>query len=363
MGPYRADVVGSLLRPRYLSDARAAFEAGQLGAADFKRIEDRAVDQAIALQEGAGVDVVTDGEMRRFTFFDQLITAVEGLSEVPAKPVPFHSADGNDINFESPESVTGKLRRKQMLTPPEFAYARARASKPLKVTLPSPLMTYAMYTPEHSGDAYPDAFDMFHDAADLIREEARVLALQGCQYIQIDAPDLCEMVDPVMREHWASLGIEPDRVLSEGVELINSVADADGVYFTLHLCRGNYQSRWIAGGGYESISKQVFAQAPNFDGFVLEYDDPRAGTFEALADLPDDKVAVLGLVSTKTNDLESLDDLVGRVGEAARFHPKNALAVSTQCGFASVAMGNEITDRTQEEKLRLVAALARRVWG
>lgn len=363
MDSYRAEVVGSLLRPRYLSEAREAFEAGRLDPAEFKRVEDRAVDQAIALQEGAGVDVVTDGEMRRFTFFDQLITAVEGLSEVPAKPVPFHADDGNDIDFQSPESVTGKLRRKQMLTPPEFAYARARATKPLKVTLPSPLMTYAMYTPEHSGEAYPDAFDMFRDAASLIREEARVLASHGCRYIQIDAPDLCEMVDPALREHWASLGIDPERVLSEGVEVLNSVADAEGVQFALHLCRGNYQSRWIAGGGYESISKQVFAKASNFDRFVLEYDDPRAGTFEALADMPEDKVAVLGLVSTKTDELESLDDLVARLEEASRYHPKDAMAVSTQCGFASVAMGNEITERTQEAKLRLVAAAARRVWG
>jgi 5-methyltetrahydropteroyltriglutamate--homocysteine methyltransferase len=131
-----------------------------LAADEFKRIEDRAVDQAIALQEGAGVDVVTDGEMRRFSFFDQLSSAVEGLSHIPAKPVPFHSADGNDVNFESPESVTGKLTRKEMLTPPEFAYTRARARKPVKVTLPSPLMTYCMYTPESSSEAYPDAFDM-----------------------------------------------------------------------------------------------------------------------------------------------------------------------------------------------------------
>ncbi len=363
MGTYRADVVGSLLRPRYLSEAREAFEVGRLEPAEFRRVEDRAVDQAIALQEGVGMDVVTDGEMRRFTFFDQLITAVEGLSEVPAKPVPFHAADGNDIDFQSPESVTGKLTRKQMLTPPEFAYSRARAFKPLKVTLPSPLMTYAMYTPERSGEVYPDPFDMFRDAADLVREEAHVLASHGCRYIQIDAPDLCEMVDPVMREHWASLGIEPDRVLGEGIEIINSVADADGVDFALHLCRGNYQSRWIAGGGYESISKQLFAKASNFDRFVLEYDDERAGTFEALADMPEEKTAVLGLVSTKTNELESFDHLIARVEDASKFHPKETMAVATQCGFASVAMGNEITERTQEEKLRLVAAVARRVWG
>jgi 5-methyltetrahydropteroyltriglutamate--homocysteine methyltransferase len=191
----------------------------------------------------------------------------------------------------------------------------------------------------------------------------RILAGQGCRYIQIDAPELGDLVDESLREHWASLGIEPDRALTEGIDLINSVADADGVHFKLHVCRGNYQSRWIATGGYETISKQVFARATNFDGFVLEYDSPLAGSFEPLADLPDDKVAVLGLVSTKTEQLEQPDELVARIEEAARYHPKEQLAVSTQCGFASVAMGNEISERTQEDKLRLVAELADRVWG
>jgi 5-methyltetrahydropteroyltriglutamate--homocysteine methyltransferase len=359
----RAEVVGSLLRPEYLKEARAAFEAGDLPAEEFARVEDRAVDHAVALQEGVGLDVVTDGEMRRFTFFDQLVTAVEGLSEVDAKPVPFHSDDADDIEFQSPVSVTGRLRRKRMLSPPEYAYARARAHGPIKVTLPSPLMTYAMYTPEHSGEAYPDAFEMFKDAAELLREEARVLADMGCRYIQVDAPDLCEMVDEKLRKHWSSLGISPERVLSEGIEIINSVADAPGVHFAMHLCRGNYQSRWISAGGYESISKALFARATNFDAFLLEYDDPRSGSFDALDDLPDDKLAVLGLVSSKRNELESIDDLVARIDDAARHHPKERLAVSTQCGFASVAMGNEIGERAQEEKLRLVARTAARVWG
>ena len=361
---YRAEVVGSLLRPQYLQAARAAFEAGDLSAAEFKRHEDRAVDQAIALQEGAGVDVITDGEMRRFTFFDQLVTAVEGLSEIPARPVPFHADDGTEISFESPVSVTGKLKRRQMLTPPEYAYARARARRPIKVTLPSPLMIYCMYTPEHSGAAYPDPFELFSDAAALIQEEVRVLAAEGCTYIQIDAPDLGDLVDESLRQHWASLGISPDRALTDGLDLINSVAQGvDGVQFSMHVCRGNYQSRWIGTGGYEAISSAVFERCTNFDEFLLEYDDPRAGTFESLVDLPDDKVAALGLISTKHGDLESVDALLARIEDAARFHPIDQLAICTQCGFASVAMGNEISERAQEQKLRLVAETARRVWG
>jgi 5-methyltetrahydropteroyltriglutamate--homocysteine methyltransferase len=171
------------------------------------------------------------------------------------------------------------------------------------------------------------------------------------------------MVDEKLREHWSSLGIAPKRVLSEGIEIINSVADAPGVHFAMHLCRGNYQSRWISAGGYESISKALFERATNFDAFLLEYDDPRSGSFEALDDLPNDKLAVLGLVSSKKNELESIDELVARIEEAARHHPRESLAVSTQCGFASVAMGNEVSERTQEQKLRLVAQTAARVWG
>jgi 5-methyltetrahydropteroyltriglutamate--homocysteine methyltransferase len=364
MTVYRAEVVGSLLRPQYLLEARAAFEGGELQAHEFKWYEDRAVDQAIALQEGAGVDVVTDGEMRRFTFFDQLITAVDGLSEIPAKPVPFHADDGSEINFESPVSVTGKLKRKQMLTPPEYAYARARARRPVKVTLPSPLMVYCMYTPEHSSAAYADPFELFEDAAALIREEVRVLAAEGCRYVQIDAPDLGDLVDEGMRRHWASLGIAPERALTDGVDLINSVADGiEGVQFSMHVCRGNYQSRWIGEGGYESIAAAIFERCTNFDRFLLEYDTPRTGSFDPLVDLPDDKVAALGLVSTKHDAIESIDALIDRIEAAARFHPKDMLAICTQCGFASVAMGNEISERAQEQKLRLVAETARRVWG
>ena len=217
-------------------------------------------------------------------------------------------------------------------------------------------MIYCMYTPEHSGAAYPDPFELFSDAAALIQEEVRVLAAEGCTYIQIDAPDLGDLVDESLRQHWASFGNSPDRAFTDGLDLINSVAQGvDGVQFSMHVCRGNYQSRWIGTGGYEAISSAVFERCTNFDKFLLEYDDPRAGTFEPLVDLPDDKVAALGLISTKHGDLESVDALLARIEDAARFHPIDQLAICTQCGFASVAMGNEISERAQEQKLRLVA--------
>ncbi len=361
---YRADVLGSLLRPAYLAEGRQKHEAGQLSDEEFKKLEDRAVDEAIALQEGAGVDVVTDGEMRRFTFFDQFTAALDGVTHQEGEAVPFHSEPGKvDVDFHSPVSVTEKVKRKRMLSPEEFEYAKDRATKPVKVTLPSPLMFFTMWSPEHSPAAYDDPFELFADGVDLIKEEAQALADLGCEYIQIDAPDFGQLVEDTERERWEKLGIPVSRVMTEGVEMLNAVADVPGPTFALHLCKGNYQSLWISAGGYEEISSHVFKGTPNFDRYMLEYDDERSGGFEPLADLPDDKVVVLGLVSTKHDDLESVDFLKSRVDEAAKHFPREQLALSTQCGFASVAMGNEISPQAQEQKLRRVAEAAHEIWG
>jgi 5-methyltetrahydropteroyltriglutamate--homocysteine methyltransferase len=361
---YRADVLGSLLRPAYLAEAREKHEAGDMSTDEFKKLEDRAVDEAIALQEGAGLDVVTDGEMRRFTFFDQFTAALDGVGHEEGEAVPFHSEPGKvDIDFHSPVSVTGRVKRKRMLTPEEFEYAHARATKPVKLTLPSPLMFFTMWSPKHSTAAYDDPFELFADGVDLVLEEARALADIGCEYIQIDAPDFGQLVEDSERERWERLGIPVQRVMSEGVEMLNAVADVPGVRFALHLCKGNYQSKWISAGGYEQISKHVFKGTPNFDVYMLEYDDERSGGFEPLEDLPDDKVVVLGLVSTKHDDLESVEELTSRVDEAAKHFPRDQLGLSTQCGFASVAMGNEISPQAQERKLRRVAEAAEAIWG
>ncbi|HEY2602556.1 MAG TPA: cobalamin-independent methionine synthase II family protein [Thermoleophilaceae bacterium] len=361
---YRAEVLGSLLRPDYLADAREKHHAGDMPDDEYKKLENQAVDEAIALQEAAGVDVVTDGEMRRYTFFDQFAAEVDGVDHVEGEAVPFHSERGKvDIDFHSPVCVTGRVSRKRMLTLEEFEYANAKATKPVKITLPSPLMFFTMWSPSKSTDAYDDPFELFGDGVDLVREEAQALADLGCTYIQIDAPDFGQLVENSERERWEQLGIPVQRVMTEGVEMLNAVADVPGVTFALHLCKGNFQSKWISAGGYEEISQHVFKDTPNFDVYMLEYDDERSGGFEPLADLPDDKVVTLGLVSTKFDELESLDELRGRVDEAAKHHPKEQLAISTQCGFASVAMGNEISPEAQERKLRLVAEAARTIWG
>jgi 5-methyltetrahydropteroyltriglutamate--homocysteine methyltransferase len=204
---------------------------------------------------------------------------------------------------------------------------------------------------------------MFADAADIIRAEAGELARLGCTYIQIDSPDLGTLVDPENRELREGLGMDTQRTLTEGVDIINSVADVPGVTFGLHICKGNYQSKWIATGGYEFTADKVFSRSGNFDVFLLEYDDERSGSFEPLANVPDDKVVVLGLVSSKLPDIEPVDSVIARINEAARYVDRERLALSTQCGFSPVSIGgNLISEQTQERKLELVAEIAHDVW-
>jgi 5-methyltetrahydropteroyltriglutamate--homocysteine methyltransferase len=362
-----ADTVGSLLRPDYLLDARAQFEQGELRPADYKRIEDRAVDAVIAMQEGAGLDVVTDGELRRHTFIDQLLEAVEGLTPDPESdhiPVPFRDEAGEVQSvFKVPMSVTEKLRRRRMMTPEEYAYARAVARRPIKVTLPSPLMLFLAWSPERSRDAYSDPFELFADGLALMREEAHELAGMGCTYIQVDAPDFGQLVDPSQQEEWAAAGIPVQRVLSEGVDMLNELATVPGVTFGLHLCKGNYDSQWISAGGYESLSEHLFPRLTNYQRLLLEYENPRSGSFEPLKGVPDDKVVVLGLVSSKFDDMETPESLLARIDEAAAFYPRDQLAISTQCGFSSAGPGNAISEDAQERKLQLVSDVAQRAWG
>jgi 5-methyltetrahydropteroyltriglutamate--homocysteine methyltransferase len=361
---HHTDVIGSLLRPRYLSEAGAALGAGLMSAQEFKRIEDRAVDQAIAMQEGCGLDVITDGEMRRFSFLDQLLGEIEGVTELPGATVRFYGEGPGEVwDWQPPVTVTGKLRARRQMTIEEFSYSRARARRTVKVTLPSPLILYSAWSPEVSRDAYDDPYEMFADAAALMREEAKALARLGCTYIQLDSPDLGTLVDPENRQLRESLGMPTERTLTEGVDIINSVADVPGVTFGLHLCKGNNQSMWIAEGGYDEIADRVFGRMDNIDVFLLEYDDERSGSFDPLSKVPDDKRVVLGLVSSKRAELEAGDELGARVNEAARHVGRERLGLSTQCGFASVSIGaNHISEDTQQRKLELVAEVAHQLW-
>jgi len=360
---YRAQTIGSMLRPASLREARQALRQGAISRAAFKEIEDRAVDHALALQARAGIELVTDGEQRRASFLGSLLETTEGLSRNLSITKRWHEDDERVAELSLGLAVTGKLRRVSSMVCEEYAYARAR-STPIKVTLPSPMMLLMFWAPEFARGSYNHVFELFVDGAEVIRAEIAELARMGCEHIQIDAPELAILIDPAARrEVFERNDIDPARVLGEGVELLNSLADAPGASFGLHLCRGNNDGRWLSKGGYEAISKQVFRRANRFATFLLEYDDARSGGFEPLADIPRDKLVVLGLVSTKHPELESEEMLIDRIEQAARYFPRDQLALSPQCGFASGIKGNPLDETSEEAKLRLVAEVARRVWG
>jgi 5-methyltetrahydropteroyltriglutamate--homocysteine methyltransferase len=230
--------------------------------------------------------------------------------------------------------------------------------------VPSPLVLYGFWSPKHSTGAYKDAFAMFADAAEVGRSEIQELVSLGCEYIQVDAPELATLVDPRVRDWAERLGFGAERMLTEGIDLINGMVEGiSGVRLGIHLCRGNNAGMWMASGGYDFIAKALFERATAFDVYCLEYDDARSGSFEPLAGAHDDKQVVLGLVSTKTPELETTEQLHARIDEAARFFPREQLGLSTQCGFASIVAGNPIGEQEEERKLRLVAETAHAVWA
>jgi 5-methyltetrahydropteroyltriglutamate--homocysteine methyltransferase len=362
MPTYRSDVVGSLLRPAYLKEARRRHAAGELSDAEFKRIEDRAVDEAIALQVQAGLDVISDGEMRRYAFFGHLIDCVEGFDKFGGWAIPFRDEQGNELIFKRPV-VVSRLRWRRHLCSEEFTYLRACADRPAKATLISAQQAAAYYDPEKSKGAYPTIEAYLADVVDILRGEVEELIRLGCTYIQIDAPQYAALLDPAIREGYRQRGNDPDRLLERCIELDNAViGDHPKITFGLHLCRGNNQSKFYASGGYEPIAAQVFRRT-RFQRFLLEYDDERSGGFEPLRHMPDDRVVVLGLVTTKKPALESKEELKRRIQAATAFVPLERLALSPQCGFASTEEGNLISPADQEAKLRLVAETAREVWG
>ncbi len=357
----RTDVVGSLLRPAYLKEARADYEAGKLSDQAFKQAEDRAVAEAIALQERAGIEVVTDGEMRRYAFYGHLIDAVEGFDKYGGWAIPFRDEKGGELVLQRPV-VVAKLRRKRHMCAEEFTWLRARTTLPAKTTLVSAQQAAAYYDAEKSKDAYATVDAYLADLVDILRGEVEELIRLGCTYIQIDSPQYTALLDPDLRAGYRKRGNDPDRLLDLSIEMDNAIiGQHQGVQFGLHLCRGNNQSKFYAQGDYGPITK-VF-QKTKFDRFLLEFDDARSGGFEPLGEVPDDRVVVLGLVSSKKPELENKAELKRRINEAAQFISHDRLALSPQCGFASTMEGNLLTPADQEAKLRLVTETAREVWG
>jgi len=358
---YKSEVVGSLLRPAYLANARKQFESGQISAADFKAIEDQAVNEAIALQETAGIDVITDGEMRRYAFYGHLIEALDGFDKYGGWAIPFTDETGEQLVLKRPV-VVERLRWRRSMCAEEWVYLRSRKSHPGKVTMISAQQAAAYYDPEKSRSAYPTRDAYLADIVDFSRREVEELVRLGCTYIQIDAPQYAALLDPEMREGYRKRGSDPEKLIDICIEMDNAIISGHpGITFGIHICRGNNQSKFYARGDYEPIAR-IFTQT-RFQRFFLEYDDERSGGFEPLRYMPEDRFVVLGLVTTKKPRLESAEELRQRIEEASRYVPLERLALSPQCGFASTMEGNRISPEDQRHKLELVASVAREVWG
>jgi len=360
------DVVGSLLRPPQLLEAQKKFASGDLTPSEFKRIEDRAVDDAIRLQEEVGLEVVTDGEMRRLSFQSQMTAAVEGFGEWDLNAFlwgEWQSDELGEMVIERPPiAVVGKLRRKRFLSAGEFAYARGKTNRVLKVTLPSPSLFANFWDPNRSSGAYARLEDFLGDVAEILREEVEELVRLGATYIQLDAPHYPLLIDRRYRDFYESRGWPAERWLDLGLELDNLViGHHPHVTFGFHLCRGNQASRWLVAGGYDWLAGRIFPRILA-QRLLLEYDDPRSGTFEPLAEVPEEKMVVLGLVTTKTPRRETIEELAGRISEASAFVPLERLALSPQCGFATSIIGNALSLDDERAKLRTIVETAAIVW-
>jgi len=357
----RAEVVGSLLRPDYLVAGRKRVEEGAIEPAEFKQLEDRAVDEAIEVQTQAGIDVITDGEQRRYAFYGHLVDSVAGFDKLGGWAIPFRDEKGDELVFKRPV-VVEKLRPLRNMCAEEFTYLRSRTKTPSKVTMISAQQAAAYYDPEKSKGAYASRDAYLADIVDLSRREVDELMRLGCRYVQVDAPQYAALLDPDLREGYRKRGSDPEKLIDTCIEMDNAIiAGHPEVTFGLHICRGNNQSKFYAAGDYGPISR-IF-QKTRFQRFLLEYDDQRSGGFEPLKHVPEDRVVVLGLVTTKKPQLEAEAELKQRIEEASRQVPLERLALSPQCGFASTIEGNRLTPDDQRRKLELVARVSRSVWG
>src|SRR5713226_7315519 len=369
---FRADNIGSLLRPPELLQARATYREGKLDRQQLCAIEDRSILKALELQKAAGVDVFTDGEYRRDIFTADLTQAVEGL--VAGRPtVSFEwRGRGSELAAVSKEGnlqfvVGGKLRKKGRLTPGEAPFMKQHAPGPFKVCTPAATQ-HAMtrYRPGVTDKVYPTIHEMLQDVAAIMRDEVQALIDEGASYVQLDAPSYSTFFDPRRRALLKESGVDPVAALEAAIAADNAMIhgikrDSDTV-IGIHFCRGNKRSAWGAEGSYEPVAEKAFGSL-QMDRYLVEYDSERAGGFEPLRFVPKGKTVVLGLITTKEPRLESEDELLRRIDQASKYVPTENLAVSTQCGFASAASGNLLSWNDMQRKLELVARIARKVWG
>ena len=362
--PFRADHVGSLIRPDLLVEAWKKDDAA--GRAARKVVQRQAIADVVALQERLGFHLATDGEYNREGWQRDFLLKIDNVSLIPSQlPTKFHTAEGDRDHKPPTLAVTGKLSRKAPIFVDDFAFLKSVAKVEPKLTIPSPtILHFRGGRRAIDGAAYPQIEEFYADLARVYREEIADLARAGLRYLQVDDTNFAYLCDPALRDHARAIGEDPDDLPHVYGKLVNDALAGRPRDMTvcMHVCRGNFGGAWVASGGYEPVAETLFNELA-IDGYFLEYDTDRAGGFEPLRFLPKDKVVVLGLVTSKSSTLEKKDDLKRRIDEAAKFVPIDRLCLSPQCGFASGIAGAAMTFDEQVRKLQLVAETAAEVWG
>jgi 5-methyltetrahydropteroyltriglutamate--homocysteine methyltransferase len=362
--PFRAEHVGSLLRPQAVLDARRKFESKAIAADELRRIEDDAIRHAIKRQEAAGLQCATDGELRRGTWHMDFLCRIGGVVAGGTQMRPFRNESGDVENEIVVPKVVDRLHLDRTIFGEDFAFLKSSTTAVPKLTIPSPSMLHGLGSTLDSADIYQDAEQLFHDLGKVYREQIRRLDQIRCSYLQIDDTMFATLGDPSYRDKVRATAGDGEQRHLTYIKLINdALADKPpGMTVCVHTCRGNHRSAWVASGGYDMVAEAVFNEL-KVDGLFLEYDDARSGTFEPLRFVPKGKMIVLGLVTSKRGQLESKDDLKRRIDAAAKYVDLDQLCLSPQCGFASTLLGNVLTEDEQFAKLALVVETAREVWG
>jgi 5-methyltetrahydropteroyltriglutamate--homocysteine methyltransferase len=364
--PFRADHVGSLLRPAALLKAREARKAGSIDAVELRRVEDAAIRGVVKLQEEIGLQSVTDGEYRRASWHMDFLYQVGGVTKVQDNlAVKFHNEKGDIEWTPAALRITSKLRLEKPIFGEDFRFLKSAATAVPKLTIPSPsMMHYRGGRAAIDETVYPDLAPFWDDLGRVYADEIEALGKLGCTYLQLDDTSLAYLNDPAQRQYVAKLGGDAEHQHLTYIRLINQALAKRPAQMTVctHMCRGNFRSSWVASGGYDHVAEALFGEL-KVDGFFLEYDDARSGGFEPLRFVPKGKLVVLGLVTTKKGALEKKDELKRRIDQAAKYVPLEQLCLSPQCGFSSTVEGNALTMDEQAAKLRLVVETAREVWG
>jgi 5-methyltetrahydropteroyltriglutamate--homocysteine methyltransferase len=362
--PFRADHVGSLLRPKHLLEARDKLDKGEITAAELHRIEDEAIRRAVKRQEDVGLTSITDGEFRRRSWHMDFICRIGGVVSAGTQVRPFHNEKGDVRNEIEVPKVVGRLRLEQPIFADDFQFLKSTTKATPKFSIPSPSMLHGLGSTLEDKGVYADPEDFWHDLAKVYIDELRALNRLGCTYLQIDDTMFATLADPEYRKKINPLAGAQEQLHKTYIRLLNDALAGRpaGMTVCVHTCRGNHRSAWVAAGGYDPVAEAVFNEL-NVDGFFLEYDDERSGSFEPLRFVPKGKIVVLGLITSKKGALEKKDDIKRRIDAATKYIDLDQLALSPQCGFASTLLGNLLTEDQQFAKLALVVDIARDIWG